>query len=107
MLLASRARLHLTDGEKVDVQQMFKHLRAHYKVKRLVCEGGAALFRSLLAANLVDEINLTLCPRIFGGEKAPTLTGLPGDFLPRTVSCKLVKMEVFGGECFLRYRLLR
>ena len=105
--LACKAILHLQDTPHVDLKRMLLHLRAHYKVKRVVCEGGPSLFRSLLAENLVDEINLTLCPLIFGGERAPSLTGLPASFLPRTVPCKLVKMQVIGGECFLRYRVMR
>jgi 2,5-diamino-6-(ribosylamino)-4(3H)-pyrimidinone 5'-phosphate reductase len=105
--LGARATLHLTDGDAVDLKAMLRHLRSHYDVKRLVCEGGAELFRSLLAARFVDEINLTFCPRIFGGERAPTLTGVPGDFLPETVRCRLEKMEVAGEECFVRYRVRR
>jgi riboflavin-specific deaminase-like protein len=104
--LAGKVDIHLHDTPSVDLKKMLQHLRTHYKVKRIICEGGPSLFRALLAQNLVDEINLTLTPRIFGGNRAPTLTGLPGDFLPHTVSCKLVKTEVIGGECFLRYRVV-
>ncbi len=105
--LAPRAALHLTDGDAVDLRAMLAHLRSHYGVKKLVCEGGAEVFRSFLALDLVDEIHVTLCPAIFGGEKAPTLTGLPGDFLPKTIACRLMKMETAGDECFLRYRVIR
>ena len=97
--------LHLCENKTVDLAAMLAHLRKFYKIKHLVCEGGAVLFRSLLAAGLVDEINLTFCPRIFGGEKAPTITGTPGDFLPRGIACKLMKTEIVGDECFLRYRV--
>jgi len=104
--LAGKAVVHLHGSPRVDLKKMLRHLRTHYKVKRLVCEGGPSLFRALLEKNLVNEINLTLCPLVFGGEKAPTLTGLPHSFLPRTVSCKLLKTEVIGSECFLRYRVI-
>jgi riboflavin-specific deaminase-like protein len=105
--LAQKAALHLHDGKKVDLEKMLLHLRSYYKVKRLICEGGPSLFRSLLARGLVDEINLTLCPLVFGGLGAPTLTGLPDGFLPRAVRCKPAGMEVIGDECFLRYRVSR
>ena len=105
--LAGKAALHLQPGKKVDLKQMLRYLREFYKVKRLVCEGGPSLFRSLVAEGLVDEIHLTLCPRIFGGRRAPALTGLPDGFLPRAVSCKPAGMEVLGEECFLRYRVAR
>jgi riboflavin biosynthesis pyrimidine reductase len=86
---------------------MLATLRGEYGVKRLVCEGGAQVLRSLLAADLVDELHTTLCPRVFGGVKAPTLTGLAGAFLPRSISLRLTEREVVDGECFLRYRVLR
>jgi riboflavin-specific deaminase-like protein len=105
--LAPKADLWLHESETVDLAAMLATLRAEYRVKRLVCEGGAQVLRSLLAADLVDEIHTTLCPRIFGGVKAPTLTGVAGDFLPRSIPLRLAESEVIGGECFLRYRVKR
>ncbi len=87
--------------------EMLQELRARDGVRRLVCEGGGQLFRSLAEAGLVDEINLTMCPRVFGGEGAPTLTGTAADFLPTAVECRLAHMEVVGEECFLRYHVVR
>ena len=48
-------------------------LRKAWGVKRLLCEGGGALNDALFRAGLVDEIHLTLCPKIFGGRTAPTI----------------------------------
>ena len=103
--LAAQADLWLHESASVNLPAMLAILRADYGVRRLVCEGGAQIFRALLAAGLIDELHVTLCPRVFGGEKAPTLTGLPGAFLPASVPLTLKKMEVIGGECFLRYRV--
>ncbi len=105
--LARKATLHLADAAMVDLRQMLVTLRDEYGVHRVVCEGGPQLFRSLLVARLVDEIHVTFCPRIFGNEKAPTMTGPSGDFLPSSVRCKLRDMEVIGEECFLRYQVER
>jgi len=105
--LEPKAILHLADDPRVDLMAMLKTLRSRYGVARLICEGGPTLLRSLLEENLVDEINVTFCPRIFGGTDAPTLTGTPGPFLPAAVECRLEAMETFEGECFARYRVNR
>lgn len=106
-VLVRQADLRLTSEKQVDLSAMLTALRHDYKVRRLVCEGGAQLFRSLLDEDLIDELHLTFCPRIFGGEKAPTISGIAGDFLKATISCRLAAMEVIENECFLRYRMLR
>ncbi|MCE9611670.1 MAG: RibD family protein [Chthoniobacter sp.] len=103
--LAARADVWLHESASVNLPAMLAILRADYGVRRLVCEGGGQIFRALLAAGLVDELHVTLCPRIFGGAKAPTLTGIPGAFLPASVPLTRKKMEVIDGECFLRYRV--
>jgi len=48
-------------------------LRAKWGIKRLLCEGGGELNDALFRAGLVDEINLTICPKILGGRSAPTI----------------------------------
>ena len=50
-----------------------------YRVRTVACEGGASLFRALLEGGLVDQLNLTIAPYLFGGRDAPTLTGLSKD----------------------------
>jgi riboflavin-specific deaminase-like protein len=105
--LAGKADLWLYDAESVDFADLLQTLRREYRVRRLVCEGGSQIFRALVTAGLIDEIHTTLCPRIFGGKDAPTLTGPAGEYLPHGVALKLREMEVRDGECFLRYRVAR
>ena len=59
--------------------------------------GGPSLFRALLEIGAIDELHLTWAPVIFGGAGSPTLTGIPGEFLPKTIRRRLKKMEVEGG----------
>ena len=99
------ATLHLSNAQDVDLGAMLRTLRDQYKVRTVACEGGPTLFRSLLERGLVDQLNLTLAPYMFGGANAPTLTGLSKEFLPASVHCGLIDMRVVGKECFLTYRI--
>jgi len=72
--------------------------------RRILCEGGPGLFAELLAAGLVDELFLTVSPRLFGrwtgdGRKALAeardLGGTP---------LALLSVRRNGGHLFLRYR---
>ena len=64
--------------------------------------------RTLLIGGGVDEIHLTIRPRINGRRDAPTLSGLPtAEFFPRSLACRLLRMETVDGECLLHYRVLR
>jgi riboflavin-specific deaminase-like protein len=96
--------LHLKD-EHVDLCEMLRVLGRDYKVRRVALEGGPTLFRSMLERGLVDELNLTVAPYLFGGSNAPTLTGLSKEFLPASVHYVMKSMRVVGDECFLTYRI--
>ena len=103
--LRRTATLHLTSATEVDLAEMLKTLRDQYNVRTLACEGGPTLFRSLLEQSLVDQLNLTIAPYMFGGSNAPTLTGLSKEFLPASVHCSLIGVRTVGDECFLTYRI--
>jgi riboflavin-specific deaminase-like protein len=103
--LRKTATLHLTSDSRVNLAAMLETLRDQYKVRRLACEGGPTLFRSLLEQGLVDQLNLTIAPYLFGGAKAPTLTGLSKNFLAASVHCSLTDMRIVGNECFLTYQI--
>jgi 5-amino-6-(5-phosphoribosylamino)uracil reductase len=105
LALVGKATLHLTRARQVDLAQMLHRLFAEYNVRTVACEGGATLFRGLLEGGLVDQLNLTIAPYLFGGANAPTLTGVSKDFLPQSVHCTLTDMRVVQDECFLTYRI--
>lgn len=73
-------------------------------VRRWFCLGGPKLFRALLDAGLVDELRLLVRPRVDGRRGADTLSGPPTpEWFPHSISCRLRRMEVHGGDCFLHY----
>lgn len=83
-------------------------LHREWDVKRLVCEGGGELNDAMLRAGLVDELHLTLCPRIIGGRHAPTIAdgvGFPN--LAHAAQLELRSTKRVGDELFLVYRTRR
>jgi 5-amino-6-(5-phosphoribosylamino)uracil reductase len=103
--LEKKATLHLSNSKHLDLAGMLETLRKKYGVRTVACEGGPTLFRSLLEQGLIDRLNLTIAPYMFGGAKAPTLTGVSKKFLPASVHCLLSDMRTLGGECFLTYQI--
>ena len=90
---------------EVDFAAALRWLRARWKVKRLLCEGGGEVNGALFRAGLVDEVHLTLCPVIFGGRDAPTLAdGVGVKRLAEAARLRLVSMKRAGPNLFLVYR---
>lgn len=76
-------------------------------IRKIHCEGGGELVRALAAMDAIDEIHLTWAGHtLFGGREAPTITGVPGDFLPASREFELAEFDPRPeiGECFLSYR---
>jgi riboflavin-specific deaminase-like protein len=105
--LQTRAVLHLQPGSELSMAEVLEILHAQHGIRHLVCEGGPTLLRNLLASDMVDVLNLTVCPRIFGGKTAPTLSGPAGGFLPESRLWRMERMETVAGECYLRYARTR
>ena len=80
-------------------------LREQWGVKRLLCEGGGALHGALIRAGLLDEIHLTICPKIFGGRSAPTIAdGEEILNLSGAAQFKLKSANRVGNELFAVFR---
>ena len=76
-------------------------------VERLLVEGGGELNWALVAADLVDEIYVTIAPTLLGGSGAPTLLGGEGLPMRRQTRLRLVEVEREGDELFCRYAVRR
>lgn len=76
-------------------------------IQRLAILGGGYLVAQLVEADLVEELHLTVCPLLLGGQQAPTPmdgSGLPAAIAPRL---RLLSAEARGDEVFLHYRRCR
>jgi riboflavin biosynthesis pyrimidine reductase len=83
---------------KADLPALLRSLRDE-GVKALLCEGGPTLHGALQAAGLVDDLFLTIAPKLVGGI-APRI--LEGD-LPGLASLELAWLLEEDGELFARY----
>jgi riboflavin biosynthesis pyrimidine reductase len=72
-------------------------------IKTLLCEGGGTLCAQFFAARAVDELFVTLVPRILGGAQAPSLAEGPGFGSDEIPDATLGSIERFGDELLLRY----
>lgn len=93
-------------GEKeINFRSALRWLRAKWNVKQLLCEGGGELNDALFRAGLVDEVNLTICPKIFGGRGAPTIADGRGTAqLALASRFKLASARCVNGELFTVHR---
>jgi 2,5-diamino-6-(ribosylamino)-4(3H)-pyrimidinone 5'-phosphate reductase len=88
--------------DALDLHAALRWLRTKWKVKRLLCEGGGALHGTMIRANLIRELHLTICPRIFGGRLAPTFAEGEGYAkLANAAQFKLNSMKRIGDELFV------
>ena len=71
-------------------------------LNRLAILGGSELFTSLLTLDLIDELWLTICPTIFGGD-APTPVGGQGFIQSRAKKLTLLEVKQIEQEVFLHY----
>ncbi|HEX8067920.1 MAG TPA: dihydrofolate reductase family protein [Thermoleophilaceae bacterium] len=80
---------------------LMRELRAR-GVETVMCEGGAVLNAGLLAERLVDELFLSISPKLAAGA-GPAVVAGPS--LDPTVEMDLVSVLEAGGHLFLRYRI--
>lgn len=74
-------------------------------LNKLAVLGGGELIASLLAANAIDELWLTICPIILGGKTAPTPVGGMGLLQSEGKQLQLLEVQKVEQEVFLHYRV--
>jgi len=89
------------------LRETLRVLRQDHGVERILCEGGSELNAHLIAEGLVDELFLTLAPKVKLGRDVPTYAD--GEPLPRqqVQAFDLIELTRVGDEVFLRYRRTR
>lgn len=89
-----------------DLQGLVRFLQRR-KLEKVFIDGGPRLIGSLLAQDLLDEIFLTIAPKIFGSS-SETLTMVEGRlFSPSDIKrFALLSVDKVGNEVCLRYRVI-
>jgi riboflavin biosynthesis pyrimidine reductase len=84
----------------VNLVEALQYLRRERGVRALLSEGGPHLHEQLQADGLVDDLFLTIAPKLSGGE-APRILEGP---LPSVIDLELAWLLEQDGELFARYR---
>jgi riboflavin-specific deaminase-like protein len=84
----------------VDIGAALRHLRREQGIRALLCEGGPGLHGELEGGGLVDELFLTIAPKLGGGDAPHILEGE----LPSVAELELAWLLEEDGELFARYR---
>jgi 5-amino-6-(5-phosphoribosylamino)uracil reductase len=92
------------DPGELTLTTVLRRLRADFGIRSLLCEGGPTLFNGLLHERLVDEVFLTLAPKLSGGGAEPAITS--GPELPELQRMNLVWALEHSDSLYLRYRLM-
>jgi riboflavin biosynthesis pyrimidine reductase len=87
--------------EPAPLTAALRTLRRDYGTELLLCEGGPTLFAALLAEHAVDELFLTLAPKLTGGGDPKAITAGPP--LPELAQLRLRWLLERESSLFLRY----
>jgi riboflavin biosynthesis pyrimidine reductase len=93
--------------DDVDFRLALETLNQELGIRRVLLEGGGGVNGSLLAAGLVDELSLLICPAVDGSRESPSVFDVEGetDALPVTAMSLLSCEQMDGGFVWLRYRI--
>jgi riboflavin-specific deaminase-like protein len=98
--LSGRAEVVEFGEEEVDLGEVLRWCLRR-GLPRVLCEGGPSLNGALLAADLVDEVFLTLAPSLVGGAAGRIVSG--PELGVRDLD--LTELHEHDGELLLRYRV--
>jgi riboflavin-specific deaminase-like protein len=99
------ARVIVCGKNEVNIPKLISILAKEYGVRNILTEGGPTLNDAFFRARCVNELYVTLCPKLVGGQAAPTLVeGLGIPKLRQAVEAKLVSCRQGEEEWFLKYR---
>ena len=101
--LRERATLVELGDHDVDISRLLGWLAGERGCRVVVCEGGGVLNARFLAARAIDELYLTIVPRVLGGSDTPTIVAGDGFEAGTLPDARLAHVDRVGDELFLVY----
>ena len=89
---------------EIDWDALLKTMKQDMGIQRLLLEGGSELNATLLTLNVVDEIFLTIAPKIKLRNSSLTLAGGAALSREELLHFSLISALPVGNEVFLRYK---
>ena len=83
--------------------EILNQMRTRLGIRYLLVEGGSELNASLLRFDLVDELFLTVAPKVKLGSDTPTYAGGRALGKDELLRFRLKECQPAGDEVFLRY----
>ncbi len=105
--IARHARIICAGEEQVDLAAAMAELGS-LGYRGILCEGGPTLLGALDQAGLLDELCLTISPRLVAGTAGRIVRSAPGDAgAAATAAAKLTLAHLLADDSFLFCRYLR
>jgi len=98
---AAQVEVVRVDPGELTLTTVLRRLRAEHGVRSLLCEGGPTLFGALTREGVVDELFLTIAPKLTGGGRGPAISS--GPELQEPAPLQLTWALERHGSLFLRY----
>lgn len=93
-------------AERVDLAALLRRLKTR-GVERLLLEGGGELNWGFLEQDLIDELYVTIAPRLLGGRSAPTMLEGSGLEMAGQRRLKLLDLHREQDELYCRWAIVR
>ena len=97
-----------TGKEQVDIDAISRYFHLQ-KYKLVLVEGGPTLLGAFLANDMIDELFITIAPKIIGSLPGQTLSLVENQLFPpaKVKNLKLISAIPYSDELYLRYQMVR
>jgi len=96
------AEVIVLPGRNISPMRVLDHLKRR-GIERVLLEGGGEVHFAFAKEGVVDDVYITITPRLIGGATTPTILDGKGFLAAHHLKLELVSCERVGDELFLKY----